>query len=159
MAMEAAKAKNKKVKGAFKKPGKHGEKTRFLDDPKKRKITGIVILIIGIVMLIAGTAFLVINATKKVAIDEGEYLISAGNWSLEGEEGVTWDFTEMGKGTLTTNNHQNDYAFKWLLKDGKLLVKTDWLYELDNEYEYELDQSAGTLTLTEDGKEYRFKAN
>ena len=74
------------------------------------------------------------------------------------EPGVIWKFTEIGKGTLTTNNHINDYDFIWSLKDGKLLIETAWLYDLNNEYEYELNQGNGTLTLKDGDKEFNFTA-
>lgn len=72
--------------------------------------------------------------------------------------GVIWKFTEIGKGTLTTNNHKNDYDFKWAMEDGRLMMQTNWLYELDNEYDYTLDQGAGVLTLSDGENEYRFVA-
>ena len=90
---------------------------------------------------------------------DAEYLVAAENWTLEDAEGVIWDFTKIGEGTLTTNDHQNDYDFIWAIKDDKLLIETDWLYELENEYEYSLDQGAGVLTLTDGDSEYRFVAN
>ena len=31
------------------------------------------------------------------------------------EPSVIWNFTEIGKGTLTTNNHENDYDFIWAI--------------------------------------------
>lgn len=154
MAMDATKAKKTK-----KEKTKVGKKSGFLDDPKKRKIVGIAVLIVGLITLVVGIVFLVLNLTRGVAVDDSEYLITAENWKLENEEGVIWDFTEVGKGTLTTNDHKNDYDFEWRLEDGKLTIKTNWLYELDNEYDYELDQVNGVLTLTEDGKEYRFLTN
>ena len=72
------------------------------------------------------------------------------------ESSVVWKFTEIGKGTLTTNGHKNDYNFEWALKDGKLSIRTEWLYEMDNEYDYTLNQEDGILTLTSGEKEYRF---
>ena len=123
---------------------------------KKAKIISIVALVAGIIMLVVGVVFLVLNLNRASQAADGEYLVEAGNWSLEGSEGVIWDFTEIGKGTLTTNNHLNDYDFTWTIKDGKLLIETDWLYELDNEYEYQLDQNNGTLTLTDDENTYKF---
>ena len=37
-------------------------------------------------------------------------------------------------------------------------VETDWLYDLENEYDYKLDQNAGELILSADGEEYKFVA-
>ena len=125
---------------------------------KKKKILSIGLLIVGIITLIVGVVFLVINLIAASNVADGEYLVAADSWVMEDSEGVVWDFTEIGKGTLTTNNHLNDYDFAWSIEDGKLTIKTDWLYELDNEYEYQLDQSSGTLTLKDGEGTYKFKA-
>ncbi|MBR2841250.1 hypothetical protein IKE80_00470 [Candidatus Saccharibacteria bacterium] len=125
---------------------------------KKKKIISFGILIIGLIVLATGAVMLVLNIMKSAQAADGDYLVTAGDWVLEGEDGVIWDFTEVGKGTLTTNNHTNDYDFIWALEDGKLKVETDWLYDLENEYEYSLDQGSKTLTLTADGETYKFKA-
>ena len=69
---------------------------------------------------------------------------------------VIWRFTEAGKGTLTTNGHANDYDFIWAIEDGKLKIETKWLYELENEYEYELDKDTGSLILKDGDKEIVF---
>lgn len=126
---------------------------------KKRKIISISAFVLGIAALAAGITFLVLNIIKSNHAADADYLVSAENWTLQDSDSVVWDFTEIGKGTLTTNNHENDYDFIWSLEDGKLKVETDWLYDLDNEFSYTLDQSAGTLTLTDNDGEYVFVAN
>ena len=124
----------------------------------KKKIVSISILVVGLVMLVVGVAFLIFGLIKQGGESDGEYLVERGTWTLEDSERVVWEFKEDGKGTLTTNDHANDYDFTWSLQDGKMTVKTDWLYELSNEYEYELDQGAGALVLTDDEGTYRFVA-
>ena len=126
---------------------------------KKKLVWAIVTLVVGLATLVTGIVFLVLNLNKSAAAQDGNYLVAQENWALSDSDKVVWDFTEIGKGTLTTNGHENDYEFKWALEDGKLKIETDWLYELENEYEYTLDQSAGKLTLSADGKEYEFVAN
>lgn len=133
---------------------------------KKKKITSIIVLIIGLATLVMGAVFLVLKLTAAPAVADGKYLVDAGEWKMdsgdcEGEacERVIWKFTEIGKGTLTTNAHQNDYEFKWALEDKKLIMQTEWLYELDNEYDYTLNQEDGILTLKNGDKEYRFTAS
>ena len=145
---------------------------------EKKRIVSIVVMIIGLITLVVGAVFLILKLTSKPAVADGEYLVSAGNWILEQgdncelmseatssqeakcEDGakVIWNFTEIGKGTLTTNNHLNDYSFAWALQDGRMLVQTDWLYKLDNEYEYTLNQGEGVLTLSDGENEFRFVA-
>ena len=79
---------------------------------------------------------------------DGKYLVSIGEWVEQGEPNVIWKFTEIGKGTLTTNNHINDYDFTWTIEDGRLKIDTEWLYTLSNEFDYTLDQNENILTLT-----------
>ena len=138
----------------------------------KKKLISIIIFAVGLATLVFGLVFLIINLTSTPAIQDGEYLTSAKEWVLSGdancnndeeeeancEPSVIWKFTEIGKGSLTTNNHTNDYDFIWALKDGKLLIETAWLYDLNNEYEYELNQGNGTLILKDGDKEFNFTA-
>ena len=138
---------------------------------KKKKIISIIVLVLGLIVLAVGVGFLVVKLLQNASMQDGEYLISAENWVLDEntncnseeatncESGVIWKFTEIGKGTLTTNNHLNDYDFIWALEDGKLKIETDWLYTLNNEYEYTIDQSAGILTLKDDDEEIKLVAN
>ena len=128
-------------------------------NPNKNKRISIGVLVIGLIVLVVGVVFLVINLVKMNQAADGEYLVAQDNWVLESDARVIWDFTEIGKGTLTTNDHINDYNFIWALEDGKIKIETDWLYDLENEYSYKLDQGAGVLTLeTNDGATYKFTA-
>lgn len=115
---------------------------------KKKLIISLIVMAVGIVTLVVGLVFLVLKLTSKPAVADGEYLVSAKEWVLEDEPSVVWDFTEVGKGTLTTDGHTNDYDFIWALEEGRLLIETDWLYKLENSYDYELDRGAGRLVLT-----------
>ena len=136
---------------------------------KRKKIACIATFVIGIIMLIVGATFLVISLLGSNAVADGEYLVEKKSWTLTdcGEENcdkVVWNFTEIGKGTLTTDGDEHEYSFEWAIEDGKLLIRTNWLYDLDNKYDYSLDQGGGTLTLREAGEdesdkvEYRFVA-
>ncbi len=127
-------------------------------DKKKKKIIFISVFAVGLATLIAGAVFLILNLTRGADVADGEYLISVEKWVLSDSDRVEWKFTEIGKGTLTTNAHENDYDFLWSLEDGKMKVETDWLYDLENEYDYKLDQNAGELILSADGEEHRFVA-
>ena len=156
-------------------------------DPKRREFLSITVFVIGVMTLAVGIGCLAARLMQGSDIADGEYLVAAGEWKLQSstvkmltctddlprsscsddgeksevmhnDDNVVWDFTEIGKGTLTTNAHQNDYDFRWALEDGKLLINTDWLYELENEYDYVLDQRDGILTLKADGEEYKFVA-
>lgn len=142
----------------------------------KKRIISIIALAVGIITLIVGVVFLIVRFNSAPALDDAEYLVEKRSWRLEGGDceelkcgdatkcldaagepmqscngdGVIWTFTEIGKGTLTTNNHQNDYDFIWAIEDNKLKIETSWLYKMNNEYDYKLDQNAGTLTLDGD---------
>ena len=129
----------------------------------KKKITSIVIMVVGLLALVAGIIVLVVKLNTGPSMADGEYLVSAGEWTLAecGEkecERVVWNFTEIGKGKLTTNAHENDYDFAWAIEDGKLKVRTNWLYEMDNEYNYTLNRDDAVLTLASGEVEYRFTA-
>lgn len=128
-------------------------------DKKKQKILALVAFVVGIITLIVGIVFLVLSLMRGNDMAVGEYLVSAKNWVLENEPGVVWDFTEIGKGTLTTNNHENDYDFIWAIDGDELKIETKWLYELEDDYDYELNQKEGVLILRDDGREYKFLAN
>lgn len=127
-------------------------------DPKKQKIISITTLVIGLILLVVGVVMLVLRLTQGEEIADGEYLVEKGQWSLEGSDGVVWNFTELGKGTLTTNNHQNDYDFTWSIEDSDLSIETDWLYELENDYSYSLDREKGVLKLQDGDGSYTFTA-
>lgn len=122
----------------------------------KKKNLSITLFIIGLLALVTGVACLIFNLTKAPATLDGDFLVTVGKWSLEDSEGVVWDFTEVGKGTLTTNDHENDYDFIWAIEGNKLKIETDWLYTLEDEYTYKLDQGAKKLVLTDDEGEYTF---
>ncbi|MBQ2660787.1 hypothetical protein IJF93_01800 [Candidatus Saccharibacteria bacterium] len=114
----------------------------------KKKIVSIIVFVVGMITLVVGVVFLVLGFVSKPAIQDGEYLVEVGSWEEEGAPGVVWTFTEIGKGSLTTNNQTNNYDFIWAIEGDKLKIETDWLYTLENEYVYKIDQDKGTLTLS-----------
>ena len=125
--------------------------------PKDKKlVTGIIVFIIGLATLVGGLVFMLLNIFAEPGVRDAEYLVQVGQWVREDETAVIWNFTEIGKGTLTTNNHQNDYEFIWAMEDDELKIETDWLYDLENEYEYKLDQSKNTLVLTNGDDNWTF---
>lgn len=121
-----------------------------------KKRVSFIVMIIGLITLVVGVVFLIIRLTAGPSVADGEYLVSVGEWTEQGEPGIVWNFTEIGKGTLTTNNHTNDYDFAWALEDGKLKIDTEWLYTLNNEFDYTLNQNGNMLTLTSGDKEIIF---
>lgn len=118
--------------------------------PKSHRATSLVIFLIGLAVLVIGVIILVLNITARPAVPDADYLVDRSIWTLSDAPQVEWTFTEVGKGTLTTNSHTNDYNFLWSISGDKLTIETDWLYTLDDTYTYKLDQSTSTLTLTTD---------
>ncbi len=122
---------------------------------KKKKIISIIILIVGLVALIVGVIFLLLDLNKGASLQDGEYLVSVDGWTKEDEPGVIWTFTEIGKGKLTTNNNKNTYDFIWAIEDNKLKIETNWLYTLNDEFEYRIEN--GNLILIQgDSTEIKF---
>ena len=124
----------------------------------KKKRLPLIIFIIGLVALLGGAGYLIFKIVKQPDLRDAEYLVDAGEWIEEDAEGVIWNFTEVGKGSLTTNNHINDYEFLWSMEDDTLKIETKWLYDLEDEYTYSIDRGAKTLTLTTGEKTITFKA-
>lgn len=118
-----------------------------------KNLVGIIVMLVGILTLIAGLTFFLVKILTKPDVLDGDFLVSVGEWRLETDtncadeancednSGVIWNFTEIGKGTLTTNNHLNDYDFIWAIENGKLKIETSWLYNLNDEYEYKIDDN------------------
>ncbi len=119
----------------------------------KKTVVSLVVFVVGLITLIVGVVFLILRLNATPDIDDAERLIEVGSWTKEGAPEVIWTFTEVGKGTLTTNNHTNDYDFNWMIEDDRLLIQTDWLYTMDDEFQYTLEQGKNVLTLTPVGAE------
>jgi len=122
----------------------------------KKKRISIIIFIIGLAALIGGGVFFALDFFKKPDIRDADFIVSVGTWVKQDEPSVIWNFTEIGKGSLTTNNHLNDYNFIWAIDNDTLKIETSWLYDLENEYTFELDQNAKTLKLTSGEDIYTF---
>ncbi|MBR3323977.1 hypothetical protein IKG24_00335 [Candidatus Saccharibacteria bacterium] len=125
--------------------------------PKK---LALVVLFIGVAALIAGAVVLILRNISQPKAADADFLVSAGEWQQEDRPTVIWNFTEVGNGKLTTDGHLNDYDFIWSLENGKLKIETDWLYDLNDEFDYSLDQGGKILTVknADKGIEIKFKA-
>lgn len=114
---------------------------------KFKKKLPVIAFTVGIVVLVVGIELFVFRALSKPSMADAEFLVSVGKWVREDTSNVIWDFSEVGKGALTTDNFLNSYDFIWAIEDGKLKIETDWMYDLGNEFEYKIDQKAKTLTI------------
>ena len=122
----------------------------------KKKRFGIVVFVLGLIALIGGAVFLILNITKQPDVRDADYLVQIKTWQREDAPAVIWQFNEIGKGKLTTNSHTDEYDFIWALDGDKLKIETSWLYTLDDEYTYTLDQKDNKLTITSGEKSYSF---
>ena len=123
----------------------------------RSKKLAIAIFVIGIIVLVAGLIVLVVKKTAQPLLDDAEFLITTGQWVREDQPEVIWDFTEVGKGTLTTDAHQNDYNFTWKLDNSKITMETDWLYSFYDTFEYVINQNEKTLTIKNADKDIEIK--
>ena len=123
-----------------------------------KKRVSLIIFIVGLVTLLGGGGFLLYKILKQPDIRDAEFLVEVGEWAREDDDRVVWTFTEVGKGTLTVNNHANDYDFIWATEGDTLKIETDWFYNLEDEYTYSIDRSTKTLTLTAGEDSITFKA-
>lgn len=111
----------------------------FEEEKPKKKVLPIVTFVIGLVVLLVGAILLALKLNANSIASDAERLVEIGTFVKEDEAGVIWQFTEVGKGELTTNNHANDYDFIWAIEGGKLKIETDWFYDLEDEFDYEID--------------------
>lgn len=120
----------------------------------------VVVFVIGMIALVGGLSFLIYKLVAGPSKADAEFLINAGEWVEEDEPSVIWKFTEVGKGTLTTDGHTTNYDFVWALENGQIKVETAWLYKLEDTFNYSLDQGAKVLTLKDEekGVEVKLKA-
>lgn len=158
-----------------------------MEQKSKKSIFGFISLGIGVAALAASATFFIIKNNEKPAVRDAEYLVSVGKWIMQSESNtepvdcissieeenteptdcisaesttgsVIWNFTEIGKGTLTTNNHIDDHDFKWAIEGDKLKIETDWLNTLYDELTYKIDQKEQILEVTrENGTTQKFK--
>ena len=98
---------------------------------------------------VAGLTFFLVNLFTEPGLRDAEYLVEIGTWTRKDQPSVIWQFTEVGKGTLTTNAHTNDYDFIWAISGDKLEVETEWLHNLEDEFSYVLSQDEPELILNE----------
>ncbi len=127
---------------------------------KRLRIIALVFLGLGLASLSAGTALLVLKMTAEPKISDAEYIVTKKEWILEDEDtpSVIWNFTDYGKGTLTTNDHKNDYDFIWAIEGDTLKIETNWLYLLEDSFTYELDKEKDELILSGDEETIVFKS-
>jgi hypothetical protein len=120
-----------------------------------------IIFAIGLVVLVVGVVLLLVKIITGPKMDNAEFLVSVGEWVREDDPAVIWHFTEIGKGKLSTDKRLNNYNFIWSIEDGKLKFETDWLYDLNDTFDYSLDQGNKTLTIRKPDRniEVKFKAS
>ena len=143
----------------FEKAAKAAGRDKKSRVPRKKGVSkkSIVVFVVGLIALITGATMLIIKLVGQPALADAEFLVSGGVLVREDEPSVVWDFTEVGKGKLTTDGGQTTYDFIWAIEGSKLKIETEWLETLNDEFEYELDQNAKTLKLKNDQTEVMFE--
>ncbi|MBQ3293699.1 hypothetical protein IJG96_01010 [Candidatus Saccharibacteria bacterium] len=116
--------------------------------PKKAKlaliISAAVLAAAGIV--VALFLFVFKHEEPEIVLTDRDYLI-AHAWEKQGAPTVIWTFRTDGSGEITTNK-QNYYSMKWSLEQDTLLsIKTDWLYELNNSFDFAYDKDSDSFTV------------
>ena len=144
------------VKAKSKKEAKQLDNRLKKKPADKKKRFGISVFVLGLIALIGGAVFLILDLTKQPDVRDADYLVQIKTWQREDAPSVIWQFNEIGKGKLTTNSHTDEYDFIWALDGDKLKIETSWLYTLDDEYTYILDQKDNKLTIASGEKSYSF---
>lgn len=116
----------------------------------------IFVLVFGLLVLAGGLGFFLYKYLTPSVVADASYLVEVGAWQRVDAPSVIWDFTSVGEGSLTTNDHLNDYHFLWAIDGDQLQLDTDWLYTLNDAFTYRLDQSADQLILERDGEAVTF---
>ncbi len=124
------------------KPNKNENKKtekKDVETKPKKKFLPIAVFVAGLVLLISGVIFLVTKINTGLNFSNAERLVEIGTFIKDGDEKVVWHFTEIGKGTLTTDGHTNDYEFIWTIEGDTLKIETKWIRNLNDEFKFKLD--------------------
>ena len=128
----------------------------------KKKLLLILASIIILIASAVGTFFVAktldeLDPTKKFS--DAEFLTTFSEWKKVGTETVSWSFNSDGTCRLTTNGTEF-FDCKWFLEDEILGIKTAWLTELDDEFNFTLDRNEKTFSVKSlvDGAESTFSA-
>lgn len=121
--------------------------------PKKHlsKKAKLALIISAAVLALAGLAavlVLVVFKTEEpeIILTDRDYLV-AHAWEKQGAPTVIWTFHADGTGEITTNK-QNYYAMNWALEqENSLAIKTDWLYELSDNFDFSYNKDTDTFTV------------
>ena len=119
-------------------------------------VISVITLIVGALALIGGSVFLTVKLLDQAKAEDAVKLVEIGAWQSSESPEVVWTFTEIGKGQLTTNNHENDYDFIWAIDGDELKIETKWLTTLNDIYHYELKPD-NTLIVKTDSGEINFR--
>ena len=128
-----------------------------MSEGKKSKKWPVAVFAVGFIVLVVGLTMLIVKLVSGPAVADAEFLVANSRWVREDEPSVVWNFTEVGKGSLTTDGDTTNYDFIWKLDGDKLKIETKWLYDLNDEFNYVLNQGDKTLTISSDETEVKFK--
>lgn len=126
----------------------------------KKKLIVIFSAIFAFLAVTFGAFFitrLIMEKESAEKISDADFLVSKHVWKKVGTENVIWTFESDGSCKISTNGTET-FDCDWNFSDEKLHIKTAWLYELDDTFEFSLDKDAGTFKVvgSADGKESTF---
>lgn len=119
---------------------------------KSKKLPIIIISVILALLLIAGGVFYFLfwrDRGEQIVLSDAEFLMEIESWEKIDAPTVIWVFRSDGAGELTTNK-SNYYDILWTLESGNpeiLNISTDWLYILNDSFEFELDRDGESFTV------------
>ncbi|MBQ3464506.1 hypothetical protein IJH27_01580 [Candidatus Saccharibacteria bacterium] len=134
------------------------EPEKSLVKKKSKKPLVISLVIVG-VLLMAGAIYglFFLDLAPKIVLSDAEFLVDVRSWEKDGAPTVIWTFNDLESGEITTNK-TNYYKTKWGLENEKLSFKTEWLYEISDEFEFLLNREEKYFTVKNlaDGGESKF---
>lgn len=121
--------------------------------PKKHlsKKVKLALIISATTLVLAGVAtalvfFVFKTEEPEIVLTDRDYLV-AHAWEKQGAPTVIWTFRADGTGEITTNK-QNYYTMNWSLEqENSLAIKTDWLYELNDNFDFSYDKETDSFTV------------
>ena len=128
----------------------------------KKKLILIFGSIFFLIAVTAGSFFLtkfIDESDPKKKMSDADLLVSTNSWTKSGEDTVIWSFKPDATCRLTTNGTEY-FDCTWYLEDGILGIKTSWLIDLEDEFDFRMNRDSSETyfeTVSKsDGKSSRF---
>ena len=80
------------------------------------------------------------------------FLMTVNKFEEDGYPNVIWIFNQSSLGKISTDGGDSFYDMKWSLKNDKLIVDVEWIYNNKKEYSIKFDKKNVSFTLDNDTK-------